>query len=148
MFVPAALIADRYAPREPPNRAETIERSAARTSADVTAAARCWTARANAFENASSGSPVSFTSGLIADQRTAAPPIWHRRPVARTGWPSLSDLMNPFPAACGPLQSLGSRVQRYTQAARHLAGSISPGVVFHSAQPHDQTELKFISRAT
>src|SRR5438309_8751651 len=111
-FVPAEVRAERDAPREPPKRAAMIDRSAESTSEEVTCADCSSTARAKALENASSGSPVSLRIGLIDDQRTAAPPILQRKPAASTGWPSVSDLLNPFPAACGPLQSLGSRVQR------------------------------------
>src|SRR5690242_20013673 len=129
-------------------RAATIERSAARMSEYDTRTARCSTARANAFENASSGSPASLRIGLIADQRTAALPSLQRRPGERISWPSVRDRLKPFPAAAGPLHSFGSRVHRYTHAAFGLARSCSPGIVDHSAQPHDQSELIFISFAT
>ena len=106
------VIAERYAPREPPKRAARIERSAAITSTAETGATRCWTARANAFENASSGSPVRRRIGLIADHPTAAVPSRQRRPELRISWPSVFDLLKPAPAARGPLQRFGLRVQR------------------------------------
>src|SRR3954451_12006609 len=93
----------------------------------VTRAARCSTARAKAFENASSGSPASFRTGLIADQRTAVVPSLQRSPGERINCPSVRERLNPLPAAAGPLQSFGSRVQRYTHAAFGLAGGGAPG---------------------
>src|SRR5436305_490531 len=78
----AWAIAAVYAAREPPKRAATSERSAAAMSEDDTCAARCSTARANAFENASSGSPLSLRIGVIADQVTAVVPSLQRRPGA------------------------------------------------------------------
>src|SRR3954467_11313590 len=108
----AAAIAALYAPREPPKRAATIERSAARISLYETCAVFCCPARANAFENASSGSPASFRIGLIADQRTAAVPSRQRRPGETISWPSVRDRLKPFPAAAGPLQSFGFLVHR------------------------------------
>src|SRR5215212_3622375 len=111
-FVRASAIAALYAPREPPNRDATIERSAARMSPYVTCAVFCSTARANAFENASSESPVSLRMGLIADQRTAAVPKRQRKPGGRMSWPSVRDLLNPLPAAAGPLHNFGFRVHR------------------------------------
>ena len=89
-----------------------MDRSAARMSAELTPAARCATARANTFEKASSGSPVSFRIGLICDQRMAARPSWQRRPGDKISWPSVRERTNPFPAARGPLQSAGLRVHR------------------------------------
>ena len=79
-------------------------------SEDDTRAARCSTARANAFEKASSESPVSLRIGLIADQLTAVAPSLHRRPGGRISCPSVRERLKPLPAAAGPLQSFGLRV--------------------------------------
>src|SRR5438552_18111573 len=65
----------------------------------------------------------------------------------RLSWPSVRDRSNFVPAAPGPLQSLGLRVQRYTHAAFALSLSSSPGVALYSAQPQDQIELSFSSLA-
>ena len=100
------------------------------------------------FETASSGSRLSLRIGVIADQVTAAVPSLQRRPGTSISCPFVRDVSNPLPAAAGPLQSFGSRVHRYTHAARGFAGSCSPGVVDHCAQPHDHSELTFISFAT
>ena len=90
-----------------------IERSAARISPCATRVSRRSSIRAYAFENASSGSPVSALIGLIDFHVTEpTPSIRHRIVPGKLSCPSVRERLKPLPAAPGPLQSFGFLVHR------------------------------------
>src|SRR6266498_314721 len=129
----------------PPKRLATRARSNAITFDQVAGAAFPSTIRARSALYAISLSPVSGCSCEILASVSFDLPIVHCTPAGRISCPCVSESSHAAPAAPGPLQSDGARVQSQTQAATGLSGSSAPEYV---AQPQDQIDEIRSSSAT
>src|SRR5438874_11844087 len=123
-----------------------MARSAERSDCGLTLTEALSASRPKSDVNAISRSRVTCAIADSSELRISPVGVVHCAPAGRMSCPSVSDLSNPGPAILGPAQRLGSRVQRYTQAAAGLSGSRSAGA--HSPQPQDQIVLRGISRLT